>query len=62
MRWWTNTTPVYVAVTFTNMQDVAEANATIRELHSALSQTRYKLVRIQSAGKDLRDGAAVKLE
>lgn len=28
------------------MQDVAEANTTIRELHSALSQTRYKLVRI----------------
>lgn len=27
------------------LQDVAEANATIRDLHSALSQTRYKLVR-----------------
>jgi chromosome segregation ATPase len=26
-----------------NVQDVAEANATIRELHSALSKTRYKL-------------------
>jgi chromosome segregation ATPase len=26
-----------------NVQDIAEANATIRELHSALSKTRYKL-------------------